>query len=240
MTLFRIPIILAVSTIWLERCKNRQRKPIKPATLRNWRSHLNVHVLPLLQNVPLPDITNQTVKSFVTSVASATKPLSPNTIRNLVQVVKLVKASAVNEHGDELYPTKWNHTFIDMPEIKNRELHTPSFSIDQVGAIVKAAPRRTQMLTILFAATGLRAGELFGLEVRHFGGKAIKVEQESWNGIIQAPKTENAHRTAELDPRVAKFLKSFIGSRQDGISSGTVEGSRFIKATSFDVSSIRC
>ena len=199
--------------VWLERCKTRQRKPIKQATINNWRSHLNVHILPVLKNTSLPDLTNKVVKDFVTSLVGR---LSPKSVTNIVQVIKMVKASAINEHGDELYPTKWNHGFIDLPEINSRDQHTPSFASGQIEALIKAGDRRIQMLTILAAGTGLRQGELFGLEVRHFDGGSIKVEQEAWQGLIQEPKTKNAHRIVELDPRVAKLLKSFIGNRTKG------------------------
>ena len=46
-----------------------------------------------------------------------------------------------------------------------------------------------RMLFILAAATGLRAGELLGLEVRHFEGSSFKVEQSVWRSDAQAPKT---------------------------------------------------
>jgi len=205
------PTFKEQAMIWLERGEKRQRKPIKPATLRNWKSYLNVHILPVLQNVPLPDITNQAVKTFVAGIER-----SPKTIDNIVQVIKQVRASAVNEHGDEVYPTKWNHEYMDMLRISSREQHRPSFTGEQVTAIVKAAPRRAQMLAVLFASTGLHAGELFGLEIKHFDGRTIKVEQEVWHGIVQAPKTENAHRTIELYPQVAALLKEFIGPTQEG------------------------
>ena len=205
------PTFKEQSEIWIERCKARQRKPIKPATLKNWKSHLKVHVLPQLQNMLLPDITNKVVKEFV-----VTLKLAPKSVNNVVQVIKMVKASAIDEDGNEVYPTKWNHDFIDMPQIKTREQHQPSFTGDQIETIIKNGDRYTQMLTILLAASGLRAGELFGLEVKHFDGHALHVEQEAWHSIIQAPKTENARRTIELHPSVAKLLKSFIGDRTVG------------------------
>ncbi len=205
------PTFKEQAMIWLERCQNRQRKPIKPATLRGWRSYLNKHILPALQTIPLSEITNQRVKEFVAGIN-----LSPKSISNVVQVIKQVKSSAVNEHGDEIYPTKWNHDFIDMPQVKRREQRTPSFTADEITALAKAAPRQLQMMIILFAATGLRAGEMFALEIRHFDGKALKVEQNAWDGRIQTPKTENAYRSTELDLRVAKLLQSFIGTRTDG------------------------
>jgi len=72
------------------------------------------------------------------------------------------------------------------------------------------------MLFILDAATGLRAGEGFGLEIRHFDGHSIKVEQSVWRGDAQAPKTPNAYRVADPYPDVAKLLSGFIGDRKSG------------------------
>ncbi len=85
-----------------------------------------------------------------------------------------------------------------------------------------------------WCATGLRSGELFGLEVKHFNGTSIAIEQEVWHNIVQAPKTVNALRTIELHPSVVKLLKSFIGPRTSGYifqsSTGTpVHQSNFLR-----------
>jgi integrase len=207
------------SEIWIQGCQTRQRKPIKPATLKNWKSHLNVHILPVIGNMTLPDVSNKTVKDFV-----ATLKLAPKSVNNVVQVIKMVRGSALDEEGNELYPIKWNHDFIDMPTIKAREQHQPSFTPDQIEKIVEKGGRRVQMLTVLLAASGLRAGELFGLEVEHFDGSAVHVKQEAWNAIIQAPKTDNAIRSIELDPRVAKLLKEFLAGRTSGYVFGNGGG----------------
>jgi len=212
-----IPTFKEQSEIWLERCQTRQRKPIKPATLTGWKSYLNVHILPALQNIVLPDITNKAAKDFVATLPPS---LSPKTVANIVQVIKMVKASAVDEDGNEIYPTKWNHDFIDLPTVNERERKRPSFSAKQIEAIIDAGDRTMQMSAILFAAAGIRAGELFGLEVRHFDGRSIKVEQGVWNGVIQSPKTQNAHRTIELHSAVSKLLKSFVSNRTTGFIFG--------------------
>ena len=73
------------------------------------------------------------------------KGLSPQAIKNVVQVVKLVKASAVDEKGNELYPTKWNPEFIDLPVVDEMKQHKPSFLGEQVTKIVKAASGMLQM-----------------------------------------------------------------------------------------------
>jgi integrase len=192
---------------WIEKCKTRNRRPSKPSTLRNWDSILDNHVLPVLGDMPLSSVDNQALHTLVVGLVK--KKLSPQTITNIVQVAKLVKASAVDGEGEQLCPTKWNKEVIDMPITK--EAKQPTFTGPEVTSITKAASGRLQMLCILLAASGLRAGELLGLEVRHFDGTSVQVEQSVWDGEVQEPKTQNAKRHVDLYPDAAALLKAFIG-----------------------------
>jgi hypothetical protein len=54
--------------------------------------------------------------------------LSPKTIVNYTQVVKLVVASAVDPNGEQLYPRKWNHDFIGLPIIEPNKQRRPTVS----------------------------------------------------------------------------------------------------------------
>lgn len=80
------------------------------------------------------------------------------------------------------------------------------------------------MAIILFAATVTRAGEVLGLEVRHFDGSSITLEQEVWNGKVQAPKTPNAVRPIDLHPDIADLLNEFVGGRTTGFVFQTNSG----------------
>jgi integrase len=199
---------------WVERCRTRKRRPIKPSTLCNWESILDNHLLPALGSTSLSSVDNRAMKFLVEGLVR--KGLSPQTIKNVVQVAKLVKASAVDEDGNELYPTKWNHEFIDLPEVDETKQRKPSFSGEQVTKIVKAANGRLQMACVLLAASGMRAGELLALEIRHFDGSSIRVEQDVWGGKVQDPKTPNARRTIDLPPDIAELLKQFLADRTAG------------------------
>lgn len=212
----------AQSIVWIEQCRARKRKPVKPSTLDNWQSILDNHLLPFLGSTPLQFVGNKALKDLGEVLVG--KGLSPQTIKNIAQVVKLVKASAIDENGDELYPTKWNHDFIDLPVVDETKQRKPSFTGEQATKLVNAASGRIQMASILFAAAGLRAGELLGLEVRHFDGSSVTVEQEVWNGKIQAPKTSNAVRVIDLHPDVAELLKQFLGDRSTGFVFQTRSG----------------
>jgi len=67
-------------------------------------------------------------------------------------------------------------------------------------------------------------GEAFGLEVKHFVGNTLSVEQSVWEGRKQTPKTKNARREVDLHPSVATLLRSFIGHRKDGFIFRSEEG----------------
>jgi hypothetical protein len=209
---------------WIEGCEQRKQKPIKPSVSHNWRSILKNHLLPLIGEVPLSDVGNRTMRSVVKRLAK--KNLLPKTIQNICLVIKLVKASAIDDDGNELFPVKWNSRFIDAPSVDPTKQRKPSFAGEQVEKIVKAATGRMQMAAILFAASGLRAGELLGLEVRHFDGTSITVNQALWHAKVQDPKTVNAFRTVDLHPDVAALLKQFIGYRTAGLFFRPAAGGR--------------
>lgn len=212
----------AQSIQWMSNCKCRKRKPIKPVTLVNWQSYLDNHILTVLGSQPIAEVNNASMRKLVEVLVG--KGLSPASIRNICLVVKLVKASAVDQNGDELYPLRWNAEFIDAPVVDARKQRTPSLTGEEVTKILAAIEVEMRMLFILDAATGLRAGELLGLEIRHFDGCSIKIEQSVWRSDAQAPKTPNAYRIVDLHPDLAKLLSDFVGDRKTGYIFRTSKG----------------
>jgi integrase len=206
--------------VWLNLCATRKRKPIKPATIRGWASYLEKWLNPLIGDNLLVRVNNSTLKIVVTQLCDAN--LSPKTIRNIVQVVTMVMASAVNEEGEQIYPRKWNFEFADVPLIGTQR--TPMFTAENVTQIISEANGEERVAVTLFASSGLRAGELFGLEVKHFSGTTVTVEQSLWEGKIQPPKTKNAFREVDLHSSVADRLRIFIGDRKEGFIFRTAKG----------------
>ena len=66
-------------------------------------------------------------------------------------------ASAIGDDGEELFPRKWNHDFLDMPLVEKQ--HQPTFTAETMSAIVEKADGQEQVLYALLAGTGLRIGE---------------------------------------------------------------------------------
>src|SRR5436853_5492317 len=91
---------------WLEGMRNRKRKPLAPSTIAGWSCGLDIWINPNIGDLPLASVNNAAMKKLVGKMDEG--GLSPKSISNNVQIVKMVVASAVNEQGDELYPRKWN------------------------------------------------------------------------------------------------------------------------------------
>jgi integrase len=216
---------------WLHHCKTRRRNAISNATEKSYHSYLK-RLKPLIGNVPLAHVTNKIVKDVVESLSS--EGLSSKTIREIVAVIKYVVASVLDENGEQIYPRKWNHDFIDMPVIKKQ--NQPTFTSEQVENIVSTANERESVLFALLAGTGMRIGEALAIEIglatsnlhNHDGHptgdatvlsadcRTIYIRKSVWNGHKQEPKTESAKREIDLCDELAAFVKAYVGDRQSG------------------------
>jgi hypothetical protein len=203
--------------VWcLNHAQTRRRKPIKPATADGYQSYSDKWLDPYLGDLPLSSVNNLVVKGLVTRMVEDGK--SPKMVGNVVQFVKMVVASAVNEDGEEIHPRTWNHEFMDLPEVKNQR--QPAHSSETMTAIVAGSEGREQMLYILLGATAGRFGEVLGLQIgKHISAdcSTLYIRQKVWNGRVQPYlKTENGIRDIDLHPDVAAMLKTFLGNRTSG------------------------
>lgn len=203
---------------WLKQVGGRKRKPVANSTLESWGGCLRTWLNPLIGDVPLSSVNNSTMKNVVSAMVKG--GLSPKTIDNYTQVVKMVVASAVDKEGEEIYPRKWNPEFIDMPVIMKTKQNTPSFSTEIMSGLAGWKSDRERVLFALCGAAGLRIGEALGLEIdKHVSSDflTLSIEQKARHGKVETRlKTASAFRKVDLHPKIAAMLKQFVGNRQSG------------------------
>jgi len=212
---------------WLKHIQRRKRKPIANATLGLWNSCLNNWINPNIGDLPLSEINNAVLKTLVAKMSEA--GLSPKTISdNYVPVVKMVVASAVDEQGEQLYPRKWNHEFIDLPVVEQGKQNTPCFSAEVMTGLAKWKKPRERMIFIFCGAAGLRIGEALGIEIdKHISPDflTLYIKQKIHHGKVeQRLKTANGFRQVDLHPSIAEVLKWFVGNRKTGFLFCTRQG----------------
>jgi hypothetical protein len=144
--------------------------------------------------MPLDNIKNLALKNL--GIKMVEGGLGESAIRGYTNVVKMVVASVVNEEGEELYPCRWNHSFIDLPRISNSK--QPSFSGEMVTRIVAHARKeKYQLFFALWGGAGLRFGEALGSTVQNMSRDlpTIKIVQKAWRSQIQSfLKTDSGSR----------------------------------------------
>jgi integrase len=203
---------------WINHVQQRKRKPIAPATVEWWQGCLDVWILPNLGDLPLSSVGNLALKGLVEKMVEA--GLSPKTVNTYSQVVKSVVASAVDEEGEQLFPRKWNHDFVDMPVVDRSKQNTPHFTSEIIAGILAHTKGYKQMFCALLGGTGLRAGEAIGLEIdKHISKdfRTLYIRQKVRRTKLEHfLKTDAGDRDIDLCPKLAALLKAYVGHRTSG------------------------
>ena len=210
---------------WIAAIQVRKRKPVKPHTVMTWKAALK-RLYEQIGDMPLSAVDNLAVRDNVVQPMSE-DGFAPKTISNDVGLVKMVVASAVNGNGEEVYAVKWNHDFMDLPDIG--EQNKPTFSGAEVDLIIANANSEHAVLYALLAGSGLRIGEALALRVVDVSGYTISISQSLWNGKLQSPKTKNGVRQVDLHSSLAVVLNALIGTRTSGFVFSTRHASNLLR-----------
>lgn len=209
---------------WLASLPARKLRPVKPATISGWQDALNAWLLPHLGDKLLAEISNKAVRELVESMSVA--DLSAKTIVNYVQMVKLVVSSAVDDEGEQIYPRKWNHDFIQLPVVCKERQHRPAVSGADLEEILPCVKSKYAVLFALLAGTGLRIGEALALRPTDFGPncRVLYVQRSLWRGREQEPKTSNAMRAIDVPEALALILRAHAAGKGSSFLFSTAHG----------------
>jgi hypothetical protein len=215
---------------WLKSLASRKRNPLEQTTIDNRRYCLDAWVYPFLGNCTLGEINNRTAKELVEQMAAT---LAASSIRDYLNVIKAVVASAIDDNGEQLFPRKWNEEFIDAPLVG--EQNQPSTTSEGMTKILDKAAGQYQVLYALLAGCGpLRAGEALGLEIdKHISSdfRTLCIQQKAKAGEIQPYlKTKSGEREVDLCDSLAKVLRDFVGGRTEGLLFRTSTGAQLLQS----------
>ena len=194
------------------------RLPTPPRTAPSWVSAgvlANDRINPNIGDVPLESVNVVAMKDLVAQMVKG--GLSPKSVGNYSQIVKMVVASATNGQGEELYPRKWNNKLIRMPKVNKKKQRTPSFTGEVVTDIVqRTEEEKYRVLFALLASSGLRFGEALGIDIKNISPDCsnIKIVEKAWGSEVQDRlKTESGEREIDLHSSMAKMLRDYMEKR---------------------------
>ena len=173
---------------------------VKASTLAFYKQALDNHLLPGWKDKKLSKLRKPHVIELKAALQDS---LSAGTARNI-----LVVATRVLNHGIELEWLMSNVAAqVRKPKVKRREIRILS-EVEQ-RALIKVAAPAYKMLLHLALHSGLRKGELLGLQWESVDLEkgTIYVREQFSHGAVTTPKTEAGLRYVPIDPDTAQQLK---------------------------------
>lgn len=143
------------SATWLE---DLERMGRSPGTITSYRSTLNAHILPMVGDMALHELTPD-------HITGITAPLSPSVTRNIIRTISAMFGAAVKAGagGVTASPTAL------LSVKKTRRAHgdeTYHATPEEVGQLAAEMPAQLRAAVWLAAACDLRLGEILGLQRR--------------------------------------------------------------------------
>lgn len=192
---------------WYHRYKEQS---INPDTRENYKSIMHTHIIPVIGNKRVADITVADVQEIMNGLKSASYAKQTKSIINLVMDAAI---------ADEIYhhPNPTKDKRIVMPSArKQRE----PVSNDDLSAIIDHLPKMPTDLArilVLLIMTGCRRGEALGVRWEDIDWQANTIHlqrvvrfRHNRPEVSEKMKTKAANRTVSLWPEFIKYL----GERQ--------------------------
>ena len=186
----------------------RARQPHRPTTAKNVEQHLRRYAYDALGDRPLAAIRPSEVQAWVTALSPR---LAPSTLHTVVNTIRAAFAAAVRDRVIAHNPC----VGVALPRVPRRRVEP--LTLDQVQRIIAATREQYRALMVVAAGTGLRSGELFGLQVRHidFLRRTLTVEQQvqqlPGHAVYDGPpKTQSSYRVVPLPQVVVDALSDHL------------------------------
>lgn len=162
------------------------------------------HILPVLGSLPIPDIRTGHINDWLAQLRT-----SPKTCHNLYKMLRAVVSWYYRQFDQQ--PPRWSP---DLPALPTQEQRW--FTPEEAATIIEAAREPYRTLFLLAAATGCRAGELFGVRVEDFDfeRQVVRIVRSVWKGRDVPTKTHRGYREVFLDSETVAQVKRFAGERK--------------------------
>lgn len=200
------PTVAQAAEMWLERC---ERDKLEATTLRQYRAHVRLHIVPFIGATKLSKITAPSVNAFIDQLRADKKPRSPEMCRRVLVSLSAMVTEAQRRglvtvnNVRSASPVKRSKREDARPEMPTRE---------ELKAIIDHTPDRWRPLILTLIFTGLRGSELRGLlwedvDLKR-GVLSVRRRADRFNKF-GPPKSKAGTRDIPLPPTLLLTLKAW-------------------------------
>ena len=177
----------------------------QPSSRNSGHYIIQKHLRPRFGDMPVDSISSTIVQEWIAELQEGGK-LKPKSIKNIWKVLRLI-----------LGKQRVKDWMIRLP--KNPMKEQRWFTVEEMDRIIDAAWGQYKVVFRLARATGMRSGELFGLQVEDldFDKAVVHVRRSAWKHLEVTPKTDAGFRKVDIDAKTVKMLKDHLGDRKTGL-----------------------
>lgn len=189
---------------------SREALGLKRSTILAYRSMLRVHLEPVFADVAIADVDPEDLERFMAWMRAEGR--STKTIMNTLGLLHGIFEHGIRRGHCTQNPCKR----IDKPRRQGTDAAIRFLDDTELEALLRAAPdnavgRMERVMYLAAAMTGLRQGELLGLQwqdIDWLNGR-VRVRRSYVRGHFDTPKSRRSSRSVPLALRLAAELERF-------------------------------
>lgn len=218
----------------VEKLERVESHTLKPATLRSRQTCKNYYQKIIPEHARLEHLTIKHTNEILEEIYYG-RGLSKETltsfktyISNVFEYAKKLGYAVENPTKDLIFPEK-------KKTIEDIQKKTPKYlEIDELQEVLELADKRNHRFRLameFLALTGLRQGEMFGLQHKDFEGDRIHIvgTYDRIAKVKHTPKNASSYRIVQLNKRAIEILEEIIqGNLEWKLSQGKPEDYIFL------------
>lgn len=191
---------------WLDTYTGRTSRGLRPQTLAAYRGSIERDVLPVLGGLRLAEVEAQHLKQLAASLSA--RGLGRNSIRLALAPLKALLATAHEEGVIRSNPAAGLRLTSPQPEHDADERKAKALTEEELARLLGELPPQWRLVFEFMAHTGLRIGEVIGLQWQHvdFGRRRVFVRRRWYRGTYAPPKSRYGRRDVPLSQGMARQL----------------------------------
>jgi integrase len=173
----------------------------KASTARDYRNRWNRYLAPHCGRLWMREVKTHHVSAILKNIARE----HDINITSLSHCKWLLSAVFIDAKNQGYFDGENPVIDAALPNAKPKS-ETYAYSLDEVNRMLSFLPEPAATVIAVASYTGLRKGEIQGLQWENYTGTELRVTRAIWNGIVDEPKTAASKKAVPVIPQLQGML----------------------------------
>ena len=173
----------------------------KASTARDYRNRWNRYLAPHCGKLWMREVKTHHISAILKAVARE----HDINITSLSHCKWLLSAVFIDAKNQGYFDGENPVVDASLPNARPKS-ETYAYSLDEVNRMLSFLPEPAATVIAVAAYTGLRKGEIQGLQWENYNGTELRVTRAIWNGIVDEPKTAASKKAVPVIPQLRGML----------------------------------